>query len=290
MTKTKAPAAEISAADLRLAVREAVARLGKPTTSTELRRALPKPYQRPAPELAALLAELADEGILFALGQGKTAKYSDRDPAARITDAIRAALAGGPLDKKALAERIKRDAPGLDKALPAALAAAIERGVVFEHPKVGKVAAKYAIDPPDVTPFLTKAVQEMESLARKLAPSGVTLAILHHALGRARGVEAAAPRASAAGDDDAVRIALRELSSREPPGALLGVRALRAEVRIDKARFDAAVLRLARAGEATIHHHDFPASLPAEERAALVVDERDVHYVGIAPRELGATP
>lgn len=87
-------------------------------------------------------------------------------------------------------------------------------------------------------------------------------------------------------DDNIVRARLRALASREPPGALLSMRALRATVpELDKPRFDAAVMRLSRTGEATIHHHDFPSSLPDAERAALVVDEHGVHYVGIAPRD-----
>lgn len=284
MKTIKAAAAQVSEAELASAVRETLARLGKPTTSAELRRALPKPHQRPAAELARLLAGMAEAGSVHALTQGKTTRYSDRDPVALLTDTILAVLREGPLEKKQLAARIKREAPALEKALAVALGKGIERGAIFEHPRVGKVAARYAIDPPDVAPFLAKAVAEMESLAKKLAPSGVTPAILYRALGRALGLEAAVAVGTAS-DVDAVRAALRELASREPPGALLSVRALRARVSLDKARFDDAVLRLARAGGATIHHHDFPASLSAEERAALVVDEKDVHYVGIAPRE-----
>jgi hypothetical protein len=53
---------------------------------------------------------------------------------------------------------------------------------------------------------------------------------------------------------------------------------------LDKARFDRAVLRLSEAGKVVIHHHDFPASLPAAERAELVEDSRGTHYIGIAPR------
>lgn len=87
-------------------------------------------------------------------------------------------------------------------------------------------------------------------------------------------------------DDAAVLSALHKLASREPSGSLLSVRALRAmQQRIPKPRFDAAVLRLASAGKVVIHHHDFPASLPEAERAELVQDEHNTHYIGIAPRE-----
>lgn len=87
-----------------------------------------------------------------------------------------------------------------------------------------------------------------------------------------------------AADDDRALSALGELVSREPPGSLLSIRALRTAVQpLPKPRFDAAVLRLSRAGKVILHHHDFPTSLPEAERAMLVRDERGTHYIGIAP-------
>ncbi|MDC3988700.1 hypothetical protein [Polyangium jinanense] len=87
------------------------------------------------------------------------------------------------------------------------------------------------------------------------------------------------------GDDEAVLSALRKLASREPPGSLLSVRTLRTMQKLPAPRFDAAVLRLSRAGKVILHHHDFPTSLPEVERAMLVQDEHGTHYIGIAPRQ-----
>jgi hypothetical protein len=278
----KAPA--VSDADLRLALRDAVARLGKPLSPADLRKALPKPHQRPQPEIARLLADLAREGSLFAVKEGKAFKYADREPAAVLGPAIQAALRDGPLDKKSLTARIKRAAPGFEKILPDVLAAELARGAVREHPKVGKSPQRFGLTPPDPTPFLAKAVKELAAVQKKLAAHGVTAAAIHAALGRALGVDRAP-------EDDAVVIgALRDLAAREPPGALLGVSALRGLAPLDKVRFDAAVLRLARAGRLKLHHHDFPESLPDAERAALVRDERGVHYVGVVPAGDGARP
>jgi len=120
---------------------------------------------------------------------------------------------------------------------------------------------------------------------KKLAPLGVTPASIHAAIGRAIGFD---PAQNPGADDATVRAAVRELASREPPGALLSVRGLRSHCALDKPRFDGAVLRLAAAGELSLHHHDFPASLPEAERAALVEDPHGVHYVGVAPRGDGA--
>jgi hypothetical protein len=285
--KKAAPAPTISAADLRLALRDAVVRLGKPTSPTELKKALPKPYQRPADEIDGLLADLAREGTLFAVKDGKGFRYTDRDPASVLAPAVQEALRDGPLDKKQLEARIKRAAPGFDKLLPSVLTVEVARGAVREHPKVGKQPLRYGLLPPDPAPFLVKALAEIAAVAKKLAPLGVTKAAIHAAIGRALMPQAAPdPRA----DEAAVRDAVRELTSREPPGALLSVRRLRALVSLDKPRFDGAVLRRGRAGELVLHHHDFPESLPEEERAALVADEHGVRYVGVALRAGGGVP
>ncbi|MDC0744777.1 hypothetical protein [Polyangium mundeleinium] len=279
--KNPPPAASVSEADLRLVLRDALARLAKPTSAAELRKALPKPYQQPLAEITRHLVELAREPGVFVFQDGKTSRYSLQDARETAARAVLTTLSHGPLPKASLQAGVKRTAPGFEKALPAALDDLLARGAVREHPKVGKHPARYGREPPDATPFLAKALQEMQAVHKKLAPCGVTKAALYAALGHALGVTKAG--GEGATDDDAVLAALRELASREPPGALLSVRALRGLGPLSKPRFDSAVLRLSRAGKVVLHHHDFPASLPETERAELVQDERGTHYVGIAP-------
>lgn len=284
----------VSDADLRLAIQDAIKRLDRPTSAADLRKALPRPYQRPPADLTRLLDELARDRHLFSFKDGKTSRYSFRDPSEVAAQAVLAALRDGPLTKPALTAGLKRTAPGHDKLLPAVLAALLARGAVREHPKVGRQPARIGLDPPDPGPFLARALKEIQAVQKKLAPHGVTPAALHATLGRALGLAppggdrpaerpAGGPTDSAPDDDTAVLAALRELASREPPGALLSVRALRALGRLPKPRFDGAVLRLSRAGKVVLHHHDFPASLADAERAELVQDDHGVHYVGIAP-------
>src|SRR5262245_37935834 len=94
--KTAAPReATVSDADLRLGLRDPVGRLGKPTSPAELRKALPKPYQRPPADLTRMLADLARDGSLVAVKDGKGFQYVDRDPASVLAPAIQAALHDG---------------------------------------------------------------------------------------------------------------------------------------------------------------------------------------------------
>jgi len=283
LRKVATPAGGPSDADLRLALRDALARLAKPTSATELRRALPKPYQRPAAELVGLLDALVRDRALFTFREGKTSRYTLLDPEQTVEQAALAALRGGPLTKKDLTARVKRAAPGFEKLLPVVVADLLARGAVREHPKAGsKHPARYGLEPPDPAPFLAKALEELQAVQKKLAPHGVTPTALHAALGRALGVTQAGGDRGL-DDETHVLAALGELASREPPGALLSVRSLRAMRPLPKPRFDGAVLRLSRAGKVVLHHHDFPASLKEAERAELVQDERGMHYVGIAP-------
>jgi hypothetical protein len=80
------------------------------------------------------------------------------------------------------------------------------------------------------------------------------------------------------------RKALGAVSAENPPGALLSVREVRARAGLPKAVFDALALAFASKQLVTLHHHDFPSSLSAPERAQLIEDGRGTFYIGIAPR------
>jgi hypothetical protein len=178
--------------ELRLALQDAIARLGRPVSVSELRSALPKPFRRSLEALSASLAALVRDRALIGFRDGKTVRFAQ------------------PLTPQELAE--------------------LERDNVREHAR---------------TPSAGSTIAE---------------------------------------DDETVLVALRKMASREPPGSLLSLRELRRSApTLSKARFDAAVLRLSRASDAVLHHHDFPASLGAAERKELVQDEHGVHYIGIAP-------
>ena len=89
------------------------------------------------------------------------------------------------------------------------------------------------------------------------------------------------------------RKALGAVSAENPPGALLSVREVRQRSGLPKAVFDALALSFASKNLVTLHHHDFPASLSASERAQLVEDGKGTFYIGIAlrrPPELSNVP
>jgi hypothetical protein len=86
------------------------------------------------------------------------------------------------------------------------------------------------------------------------------------------------------------RKALAAVSAENPPGALLSVREVRARARLPKAVFDALALNFASKNLVTLHHHDFPSSLSAPERAQLIEDGKGTFYIGIALRRPESAP
>ena len=80
------------------------------------------------------------------------------------------------------------------------------------------------------------------------------------------------------------RKAVGAVTAENTPGALLSVRDVRARAGLPKAVFDALALSFASKGLVTLHHHDFPSSLSASERAQLIEDGKGTFYIGIALR------
>lgn len=217
---------------------------------------------------------------------------SHTDPS-DVESAIRRALSGGPLPKNELVRQAQLRPRGAE--LDALLGRLVAEQVIFVHPKSSKAGlptkgiAAYALEPappPDAAAFLAAAAKTLRAAVKKARAHGVTNAALLEALAVMLGLEdrARAP-ADTTMDVDMTLNELRELSRQQPVGTLIPVRRLRGRVPLDKERFDAAVLELARSERVILHHHDLPGQLGADDRQALVVDRHGTHYVGIALRQ-----
>ena len=213
-----------------------------------------------------------------------------------IESAIRDALSGGPLSKAELARRVKALCPGGE--LDVLLGRLVAEQKIFAHRKASKrgmpakAIAAYALEPappPPPAAFLSGAAHGLRAAVNKARAHGVADAALLDELVAMLGLKAQAPAAPDTTPDTTMDAEmtlrdLRELSRQEPAGTLIPVRRLRGRSPLDKSRFDAAVLELARAEHVILHHHDLPERLGAEERQVLVVDRHGTHYVGIALR------
>jgi len=283
-----------SDAELAVALVEVLARSTVPLAASAVRTALPPPFRRTPPLLAAALDALVAEGRAFGVPVGKGKVYSRRRPETLVAERVRDALRDGPLTLTELKSAVRTAAPGLEKLLSTALPALVEEKTVYVHPPPSKGKERYALAPLDPTPYVAKAVRELQAVLDKLGQHGVTVEAVAAAVLRGLGVgdsalpaQAVSPGAPAAASQAADRVlsAVDRLAAREPPGALLEVEEVRRIAGdLGKRAFDQAVLGLRASGIVILHHHDFPARLPPERRAALVEDENGTCYVGIARR------
>jgi len=236
---------------------------GKPTKIVErykLGAPPPPPPPPPPPQ------ELAREMILTLL-QGGTPSAPD------LKKRVRANVSGLPaktydaviedlvLAKKIFARRA-RDAKGKPK----------------------RTVERYTLGGPPPAEFLGPVTKAWEQAKIEAKSAGLTEHELAAALLSALELSVPTPPVAAASERELVLGGLRELVAREGSGALIAIRKLRAAVPLAKERFDAVLLELSGEDAIILHHHDYVASLSAEEREMLVVDKYGNNYVGVALR------
>jgi hypothetical protein len=246
----------------------------------------------PLEMVEAALNELVDTGKLYLWRPGKTPYFCLSEPRKTALETILKALAAGPLTGKELVASVRKKLPGYQ-------AMGLKEHLFYskrfyEHPKYGKVKIRYGLEPPEPGPYLGKAVQEIMTVQRLLAPFQISLEAINDALSRELGLE---PKKGGPAKDqskaetashEAEALLLKTITRLQPPGqrrALVSIRELRRSVGLAKSVFDGIVLSLAIQGRVALHHHDFPSSLSPEEREELVRDEQGIYYVGIVPKE-----
>jgi len=247
----------------------------------------------PPDVVEAALNELVNAGRLYLWQPGSAPYCCLSDPRKTALESILNALATGPLPDKDLVGWVKKKLPGYKvKNLKEHLSYSKQ---VYEYPKYGRVKTRYGLEPPEPGPYLVKAIQEIATVQRLLAPFQISREAIHDALGRELGLE---PKTRGLAKDqskaetaphEAEALLLKTMTRLQPPGqrrALVSIRELRRSVELAKSVFDHIVLSLAIQGRVALHHHDFPSSLSPEERDELVRDEQGTYYVGIAPKDM----
>lgn len=269
--------------------------------STQVKKALPKPYQPFAAEALAALRRLADGGRVEVLRKGATELFFPEEPLGVLDRAILGRVAAEPLDKDALKDLATDAAPGYAVVFDDWLKSAIAGKRLYEHAPVPGSKKKRFGTEPDVRKSLGPLLAALRKVLLKTAALGISkeriAAVLLSELGvavpggTAKSSGAAASREAAAsngaktnGAQGRFLVALAELVADKPGEALWPVRELRKRLPLAKEEFDALALQLMTEGAITLHHHDHPAAVPEPERSQLVQDARGTHYIGIAPR------
>lgn len=291
----KAPKApEASTADLEAAVL-ALVQERSGLMGSDLRKELGKRWKGTGDRVIALADDLAARESLYRFSSARKVRYFREDPQATLSRVILDVLAAGPLTEAELKRAVDERASGHGDLVKGWVKGAKARGELYEHAAAPGGRSKRVGREPDVDSVLRGTMRELRKArltkAGRLVPPerlleaiAAELRVPSHAKGASGGGTRSDADASTQDDREVLTRALAELGKLPGATALLSIRELRARAALDKARFDRATLALAREGVVTLHHHDFPSSLPPAERAELVVDERGTHYVGIAPR------
>ena len=287
-SQSKAVKSRVVPEDLEAVVREAV-RTTPGLKSSQVKKALPTPYQAFAKEAQGALRLLAERGEVYRALIGKTELFFRHDPRAALDEIVPQNLSREPLEKSTLKALVRELAPGHELIFDHWLTGALTRGLVFEHAPAPASKEKRYGNRPDVGKNLAPVLTALKKALLKTDEQGIPRHRIAEVLLRELGVSPGAPQTSSNGAPpnhsahEQFLAGLRELAAANPRQALLSVRDLRARLALSKEQFDAVALDLMRDGLVSLHYHDHPASLPEAERSQLVQDGRGNYYIGIAP-------
>jgi hypothetical protein len=310
-------ATSVSPAEMAEVVRKALERADQPLTLAQIERGLPRPLQKKPEELRRCVEELTAQKQAYQCPpyRSKSPRFSLRSPEEQARTSILQVLSHESLTKGKLIRKAKSVGKGLPETrLRQALEQLLNDAEVRKLPPlVGgshNLLGTGEVQPRDYClPLFNKVVKSLTKLLPRLETEGVsretvlgeatriwqeTIAQFGSQPGKAEPA-APAPRPSAElteaaspSDTQAILDGLRQVNPAAGQGAMVSVRELRrnlSERLADKARFDAAVLRLARERRIDLHQHDLPMSLTeAQREEELVPDEQGRCYNGIVLR------
>lgn len=287
-SKSKAVKSRVLPDDLEAVVRESV-RMTPGLKSSQIKKALPSPYQAFAKEAQAMLRLLGERQEVCRVLVGKTEFFFERDPHAALDEILPQRLSGEPLGKDTLKVLVQELAPGHEFIFEAWLKSAVTRGLIFEHAPVPASKEKRYGNAPDLGKSLASVLTALRKALLKTDDQGIPRHQIAEVLLRDLGVSLATAHTASNGaqvnhaEHEQFLAGLRGLAAENPRQALLSIRDLRPRVALRKERFDAVALDLMRGHKVSLHYHDHPAALPETERSQLVQDGRGNYYIGIAP-------
>jgi hypothetical protein len=253
----------------------------RPLTAKEILKSAAPSVRKDTGRLEALLAQTS--GVFAWPPKGRTAppRYWVRQPEDVVDSLLTESLANGALTVNELLKKAAKplggfSAPQRRALLESRASAMAATGNLYLHPPAGKTKAKYGTTPPHAGPYVIKLQQELDALAAKLAPAGITRDQILDAL---RGEPPAPP----------LEPQITAYLMQHPGG--IGVARLREALGLsptDKIAFDQAVLSLYRQHRVHLDPHHYPQGLDEAARNDLVSDGSGAYFVVIGWRDADA--
>lgn len=260
---------------------EALRRSGKPLTARQILELIPPPSRVAVEHLEGLLKQ--DHRVSEWPSRAGAAQYWTRSPEDAADSGLMRLLADAALGASALRQKAGGDLPGYPgknrpKLISGRLEALVKTGKLYRYPRGGKIkGVKFSARPASAADYAGALEKELEALAKRLAPAGVTREAIVAALG---------------GDVTDLPHRILEYLQTRPGGIGIGeLRENLAPQPAEKARFDQAVLSLWRQNRVNLDRHDFPQGMSETDRDHyLVPDGKGNYYVMIGLREVDAQP
>lgn len=258
---------------------EALKRSRKPLTARQILELIPPPSRVDVEQLDQLLR--ADDQVSKWPPRAGAEQYWARSPEDAADSALMRLLADGAVGASALEKKLSSDLagyPGRSRPtlISGRLEALVKAGKLYRYPRGGKIKGiKFSARPASAAAYVGALQKEVEALARRLAPAGVTSEAIIAAL---RG--------------EATDLSHRIIEYLQTIPGGIGIGELRESLApqpAEKARFDQAVLSLWRQKRVSLDRHDFPQGMSQADRDHyLVPDDKGNYYVMIGLREVDA--
>jgi len=264
---------------------EALKRSGQPLTSGKILELIPSPSRVKPAVLEELLKKPVAEGMLAIWPprqKGQAQRYWTRTPEAAVETGLMELLADAVESPSGAVKKLTSRLAGFsDKERGALVESCLEAlasaGKLYRHPVRGRT--RYGARPAAAAGYVKALRKEVDALAKKLAPAGVTREQILAAL---------------ADDARGDRLSERMLDHLKAKGRVVSIGELRESVAPapeDKSRFDDAVLSLWRQRRVFLDRHDYPQSMSDSDRNHdLVLDGKGNYYVMIGLRDADDQP
>lgn len=264
---------------------EALRRSDRALTGREIVKLIPAPSRVDSGALEQLLVQ--HPRVIPWPPRTRTARsrYWTRRPEEVATSLLMDLLADAELTVSALQTKVGRHLAGFSAErkrglVESQVTALLAAGKLYVHPPPGKTLPKYSAKPAKAIAYVAKLQKELDALAAKLAPAGITREQILDAL-RGETPLPVLPQ----------NIAERTVEYLKAKPGGIGVGQLREELGIsptDKARFDEAVLSLYRQRRVHLTRHDWPQGLSEADKSQLVSDGSGSYFTVIGLRNADA--
>jgi hypothetical protein len=257
---------------------ESLRRSDRPLTGREILKSIPPPSRVDSGALEQLLNR--DPRVIPwpARTRSAPARYWTRRPEdvadSLLVDLVAdAALTLGDFRKKLGHHPAGFPAAERQALVESRVTALLAAGKLYVHPPPGKARPRYGAKPAQAGAYVARLQKELDALAAKLAPAGITREQILDTLRDQRR------------PGDLPRRIAEYLKTR--PGGI-GVAQLREDLGLspaEKASFDGAVLSLYRQRSVYLDRHDYPLGLSDAARSELVSDGSGNYFVVIGLRD-----